>query len=212
MSANNSLKELQLMLLYDIPFFIHIEDIELEVHYSGTQIIITLDKNNFSRISIENQQVPYKATILGGFNLNEEKIGDFDSKKYFRIDWDSDLDNPELKFLIRPDKILRKYKKGEKVELGIENVSGYHVIYKDGVTADFTRVHDDAFDFHFSTGFEGQIWKDKDGTHTIKFKGIRLDADEDGYNSESKFIISRSKYTDNLILILQDNAEVYLLP
>lgn len=51
-----------------------------------------------------------------------------------------------------------------------------------------------------------------DGIHSIRCKGIQLDVDEDSYSSASKFVFSRSKYTNHLIVIMQDNATVHLKP
>jgi len=173
-------------------------------------LTISIDNDNFAVITLINQQVAYKANILGGFSFSEEINGKIDYKKYFRIEWPDEQSVPKLIFIQEPEAILREYEKDQKIELGIEEVACYQVAYKDGVTADFSRTSEDAYDFIFSTGFNGNLWKDPDGSHLIRFKGIRHDADEDNYKSESKFIISRSKYTDNLILILQDDATVYL--
>lgn len=173
-------------------------------------LIIGIDEDNFATVILKNQQVAYKANILGGFSFSEEIVGEVDYKSFFHIVWEDDQAVPELLFYEQPQSIRREYKKGMKIELGIENVACYHVAYKDNVTADFIRTGEQAYDFRFSTGFEGNLWVETDGSHLIRFKGIRLDADEDGYASESKFIISRSKFTDNLILILQDDAAVYL--
>jgi hypothetical protein len=212
MNTTGNLKALQLMLLFDVPFYIKFAETEFSITYLGSQILIKIDDENYAKLEIENHQVSYKATILGGYNVKETKKGICNYKDYVRIDWQSDNENPEIKFLRFPDEVYRSYHKGGKVELGIENVSGYKAAYGDGTTANFIKRTNAAFDFEFSTGLEGSIWKDGDGTHTIKFKGVRQEADEDGYQSESKFIISRSKYTDNLILILQESAAVYLIP
>jgi hypothetical protein len=176
------------------------------------RVTVLRDEKNFAVINLKNYQVAYKATILGGFSQSEEVTGEVDYRQYFMLDWQDEQQAPELVLLQNPDEIRRDYKEGQKIELGIEDISGYRVVYRDSVVADFTQTGKDAFEFSFTTGFEGNIWKDSDGTHAIRFKGIRLDAEEDGYNSESKFIISRSRYTDNLVLIMQDDASVYLTP
>lgn len=183
-----------------------------EVNYQVDTVRIMQDEENFVIVHLKNQQVAYKARILGGFSLLEDKTGEIDYQSFFLVDWHDDAAVPGLVLRQKPDEIRRDYKKGEKIELGIEEVSGYRVEYRDRVIATFTQTGKDAFEFSFSSGFAGSLWKDSDGSHTIRFKGIRLDADEDGYNSESKFIISRSKYTDNLVLILQDDATVFLTP
>ena len=181
---------------------------EFEILYCNAEITISRDSKNFAVISLKNQQVPYKATILGGFAFSVEKTGEIDYKKFFDIQWEDDLSIPLLIFHQKPTRIKRD--KGQKIELGFEDVTLYRVLYQDNVSADFTRIGEGSYEFNFSTGFRGSINKETDGTHTIRFKGSRWDAEEDGYNSESKFIISRSKYTDNLLLILQDKATVFI--
>lgn len=183
---------------------------DFEILYCNAEITISRDNKNYAVISLKNQQVPYKATILGGFAFSVEKTGKIDYKKFFDIQWEDDLSIPQLVFHQQPTRIKREYDKGQKIELGFEDVTRYRVIYQDKVSADFIRIREGAYDFNFSTGFRGSICKEPDGTHTIRFKGNRWDAEEDGYNSESKFIISRSKYTDNLLLILQDKATVLI--
>lgn len=183
---------------------------EFEILYCNSEITISRDRDNYAVIRLKNQQVPYKATILGGFAFSVEKTGTINYKKYFDIRWEDDVSMPELVFHQKPTKVKREYEKGQKIELGFENVGCYRVVYQDNVTADFSRVGEGVYDFHFSTGFNGSINTEPGGIHTIRFKGYRLDAEEDDYNSESKFIISRSKYTDNLLLILQDRATVFI--
>ncbi len=181
-----------------------------ELSYRDNAVEVRRDDANFVTIRLSNHQVAYKARILGEFFQSEQLTGEVDFRRFFLIDWRDDVATPEVVLLQYPDAICREYRKGQKIELGIERVGSYRIVYRDEVTADITQVGEHEFEFHFSTGFNGNMWKDPDGSHSIKFKGIRLDADEDGYNSESKFIISRSKYTDNLIFILQDDATVYI--
>ena len=189
---------------------IRFSDVTFNLILCDDVLTISMDENHYANITLKNQQVAYKANILGSFSLAEEIVGDIDYQKYFRIDWNDDMLTPDIIFSEDPLEIKREYRKGQKLELDIEDVRSYRVVYNDGVTADFTHTGEHAYDFSFSTGFHGNLWKDSDGTHSIRFKGIRLDADEDGYSSESKFIFSRSKYTDHLILIMQDDATVYL--
>lgn len=181
-----------------------------EIIYCNSEITISKNSGNYAVIKLLNQQVPYKANILGGFAFDEEITGTIDYKPFFDIYWPDDVSLPEAEFQVTPDKIKREYDKGQKLEMGVEDVTRYHVIYQDEVTADIVYLEPGAYDFKFSTGLHGSFRKDPDGSHSIKFKGIRLDADEDGYNSESKFIFSRSKYTDNLILVMQDKATVIM--
>ena len=181
-----------------------------KVIYCMSAIKIALDEDNFAVITLKNQQVPYKATILGGFAFTVKTSGTINYRNYFDVAWPDEWAPPEMIFYKRPDKIIREYNKGQKIELGIENILEYHVEYQDGVTANFTRTEPGAYEFSFSTGFCGSFKKEDDGTHSIRFKGLPLDADEGVYTSESKFIISRSKYTNNMVLILQDKATVNL--
>ncbi len=186
------------------------EDAEYEIIYCSSAIKIALNEENYAVVTLKNQQVPYKATILGGFALQIQKAGHIEYPHHFNIVWLDEWSTPELIFYKNPVKILREYEKLQKIELGIEDFSQYNVVYADGVTADFTRTAPGAYEFSFSTGFHGSFVKETDGTHTVRFKGMPIEKDEDKYNSESKFIISRSKYTNNLLLILQDKATVTL--
>jgi len=185
-------------------------EIVYEIIYCSSEIKISLDNDNFAVVTLKNQQVPYKATILGGFAFSVKKSGTIDYHKHFDIVWLDELSRPEITFFQAPTKILRSYEKGQKIELGIEDVARYQMKYQDGVTADFTRLGPGSYDFKFSTGFEGSFMKEEDGSHTIRFKGLPMEPDDAGYVSESKFIITRSKYTNNLLLVLQDKAEVTL--
>jgi len=170
---------------------------------------IERDSENFAIITLINQEVPYKATILGGYALSEEITGEVNYKKWFHITWEDEDSMPSLVFHQAPSEIKREYEKGQKIELGIEDVRHYHVIYQDEITADFIRKTPGEYDFFFSTGFSGSIRKDTDGTHSIQFKGIPVDP-EDDHRSESKFILTRSRYSDNLLLVLQDKATVLI--
>jgi hypothetical protein len=186
------------------------EEKAFEIIYCNDAIKVSLDEENYAVFTLKNQQVPYKATMLGGFALHIQKAGNIDYKKYFYVIWQDELSTPELTFFSKPSLIRRQYEKGQLIELGIEPVACYHVGYPDGVTAKFIRTGPGTWEFSFSTGFHGSFKKEDDGTHSIRFKGLPMEADEDEHRSESKFILSRSKYTNNLLLILQDNAEVLL--
>lgn len=201
----------KLLLQHCSEMHISYPDRSFSVNFCEEKIRISHDDDNYVDVSLKNQQVSYKATILGGFALSEEFCGDIEYGDYFFIDWADENSIPQLIFYKHPIEIKRQLKKGQKIELGIERLKRYRVDYSDGVTARFSRIKDHSWDFSFSTQFHGSIRKDKDGSFSIKFKGIRRDADEDGYNEESKFIISRSKYSNNLLLILQDDATVYLV-
>lgn len=186
------------------------EDKIFEVTYRDNRIRISLDHDNYVVVQLKNQQVSYKSTILGGYALSEKMSGEVGYSKYFSIDWEEELFTPEVYFERPPERITRNYGRGQWIELGIEDISTYHVTYRDGVEADFNRSKDKGFAFSFSTGFYGSFREEPDGSYILTFKGDRLKPGEDDYRSQSKFIFSRSKYTGKPLLILQDEAIVAL--
>ncbi len=111
-----------------------------------------------------------------------------------------------------PLALSRRYKVGQTIELGLEDVPQYQVVYDDGVEAVFTSDGSRDFSFSFSTGFYGTFHKEPDDSFTLRFKGDRLKPEEEGIASQSKFIVSRSKYTGNLLLVFQEGATVSLTP
>lgn len=200
------------MLLLDcVATIIEFDDACFTLTFDNNSIVVSLDKENYALIKLINQQVSYKATILGGFALEEKKIGQINYMKYFLVNWEDDMSIPELHFRKKPRMVTRKYKMGQKIELGIEGIGQYRVAYRDGVEARFERKDDSGFSFSFSTGFYGSFWKDEDGSYMLKFKGDKLKPGEDDYRSQSKFVVSRSKFTGNMLLILQDDATVELI-
>jgi len=201
----------RLLLLDCVATTIEFEDVAFLIVFDNNSIRISRNKDNFTVIKLINQQVSYKATILGGFALEEKKNGEIDYMKYFLVNWDDDMSIPELHFRKAPRMVTRQYKVGQKIELGIEDIKKYRVAYRDGVEARFERENSNGFKFSFSTGFYGMFWKDPDGAYNLKFWGDRLKPGEDDYRSQSKFIVSRSKFTGNMLLILQDNAMVDLI-
>lgn len=44
----------------------------------------------------------------------------------------------------------------------------------------------------------------------LRFRGNRLSAEDDGSHAQSKFMVSRSKFTDNLLLYMQEDTQVTL--
>jgi hypothetical protein len=154
-------------------------------------------------------EFPSESSIEGGLVLDEEQRGELDYSPYFRLDWDEGS-LPELHFVRMPARVLRHYASGDSIELGLDRVNEYSVAYADGVEATFNRREAGGFRFQFSTGFYGSFWKEPDESYTLRFKGDRLKDTEEAYRSQSKFVVSRSKYTGNLLLILQDDADVEL--
>ncbi len=172
---------------------------------------IELDADNFTLVRLKDQRVAYKVQLLGSIVLEEETTGTVDWQSYFHLEWEDVAGAPELVFDKSPTRIVRFYDKGQAIELGVEPATAYEVRYDDGVGALFSRRDDDAgFDFSFSTGFAGSFWKEPDGSWMIKFKGDRLTWDDDGKDAQSKFLVSRSKFTDNLMLYFWRSAQVTL--
>jgi hypothetical protein len=187
------------------------EDKVFTVTRRRNRVKLALDDDNYVIIGLKDQQVPYKANILGGFvPTEEERRGEIDYSRYLSIHWSDDQSVPDLYFAIKPQEIAREYDKGHYIELGIENVSIYRVSYRDGVEASFERQSETRFAFSFSTGFYGSFEEQPDGAYTLTFKGDRLQPGEDDLNSQSKFVVSRSKLTGKLLLYLQDDATVHL--
>ena len=183
------------------------EDQSFEVSYTDDQITISRDAENLVVVRQKSGLFESESSIEGGVVLAEEQKGNLDYARCLSIDWD-EVSLPELRFLAAPLKVERRYDKGHSIELGLEDVSEYQVRYRDGVQATFKRSDRDGFEFSFSTGFYGSFWKDADESYTLKFKGDRLEPTEDDFRSQSKFIVSRSKYSGNLTLILEDDATV----
>lgn len=180
-----------------------------EVTSSGGQVVVARDRGNKVVIRQKSGLYGSESSIEGGVVLTEEKTGDPGYEKYFSVSWD-EVSLPELQLRAAPSKVERWYDKGQAIEFGLEDVAEYKVAYRDGVKAGFRRRDGGGFDFSFSTGFEGSFWKDPDGSYTLKFRGELLEATEEAERSRSKFIVSRSKYSGNLILILEDDAAVTL--
>lgn len=183
-----------------------------EVSCHDNMIRVSENDNSYAMIRLKSQQVAYKATILGGMVLEEKKRGDIDFHRHFVINWENEITFPELEFKETPRALSRRYSTGQSIELGLEDLPRYQVVYDDGVEAVFTREGVLGFGFTFSTGLYGTFHKEPDDSFTLKFKGDRLKEEEEGYTSQSKFIVSRSKYTGNLLLIFQEGATVSLIP
>lgn len=189
-----------------------------EVRFEDGKLRIQRDPENFSLVSLKDQRVAYKVQLLGSIVLAEQVTGKVGWQDYFRIEWEDDAAAPELIFDKPPTRIVRTYEKGQAIELGVEPATQYEVRYDDGVEARFTRRRNPdgtltaagGFDFSFSTGFHGAFWKEPDGSWMMRFKGDRLSWDDDGKDAQSKFLVSRSKFTDNLMLYFWRGAKVTL--
>jgi hypothetical protein len=184
-------------------------DARFEVTSGGDAVTVARDDQNKVVVRQKSGLYGSESSIEGGMVLAEEKTGDPGHEKHFTLHWDEES-LPELALAATPAKVERRYEKGQSIELGLEDASEYAVAYRDGVQASFRRRDDGGFDFSFSTGFEGSFWKDADGFTTLKFKGDLLEPTEEAERSRSKFVVSRSKYSGNLLLILEDAATVSL--
>lgn len=171
-------------------------------------IRIAVDEGNYSLLRRVTQHVPYEADVSENHIVDETREGVVDYERYFIVDWEDALSFPQVTFKQPPHAVERRYLHGQSIELGLEEVERYTVHYQDGVEAEFVRDAPDRFEFRFSTGFYGSFWKDPDGSFTIRFRGDLLDPAEDAQRSQSKFVVSRSKYSGNLLLILQEDAAV----
>lgn len=184
------------------------DDTAYEVSTAPQSVTIRVDADNAVTISPKNQRTSLEASITGGLVLIEEVTGQVNYKRDFLLSWDDEDRLPELRFQRPPNEIVRSYSRGQSIELGLEDVASYRVRYRDGIEASFERTGPEGFKFSFSTGFYGSFWKEPDDSYTLKFKGDRLAPGEDAERSQSKFIISRSKHSGNLLLILQEDASV----
>ena len=184
------------------------DDAFYEITTAPQSVTIRADADNAVTISPKSQRTSSEGSIAGGLVLIEEQIGRADYQRDFLLSWSDEDELPELRFQRPPTEIVRSYARGQSIDLGLEEVASYRVRYKDGVEALFERTGPEGFKFSFSTGFYGSFWKDPDGSYTLKFKGDRLAPDEEAERSQSKFIVSRSKYSGNLLLILQEDASV----
>ncbi|MFH1465466.1 MAG: hypothetical protein ABIO70_13850 [Pseudomonadota bacterium] len=181
-----------------------------EVQLCGSRLHISRDADNFAILTLKDQRVAYKVQLLGSVVLEEAVTGVVDWRGCFSIEWEDEHAAPELVFKRPPTGIVRSYARGQAIELGLEPVSQYEVRYTDGVEALFERGPDQGFTFRFSTGFAGSFWKEPDGAWVLRFRGNRLSAEDDGSHAQSKFLVSRSKFTDNLLLYMQEDAQVTL--
>jgi hypothetical protein len=191
--------------------WITFDNVIYEITRRRHRVKIAIDDNNWVIIGLKDQQVPYKANILGSIvPVEQERRGEIDYTRHLSLHWGDDQAVPDLYFTVEPQEIAREYDRGQYIELGIEDVSLYRVFYRDGVEASFKRQSSTRFEFSFSTGFRGSCEEHEDGSYTITFKGDRLQPGEDDLKSQSKFMVSRSKVTGKLLLFLQDDAVVQL--
>jgi hypothetical protein len=186
------------------------DEATFEITSGGDAVTVARDKRNKVVIRQKSGLYGSESSIEGGVVLTEEKTGETGYGKYFSLHWD-EVSLPELKLSAPPARIERRYEKGQAIELGLEDVSEYGVVYRDGVEASFRRRPEGGFDFSFSTDFQGSFWEDSDGFTTLRFKGELLEPTEEAERSRSKFIVSRSKYSGNLLLILEDAATISLV-
>jgi hypothetical protein len=189
---------------------ISFDDVTFQVAIQDDEVRVALDGDNYALVRHRSQRTPAEASILVGEVLEEERRGKIDYERYFLVDWEDAMSLPLLTFQTPPKEVARHYAAGQSIELGLEDVEHYRVVYRDGVEADIERTGPDAYRFEFSSGFRGQFWKDPDGTYNLRFRGDCLEDTDEARRSQSKFIVSRCRYSGNVLLILQDEATVYL--
>ncbi len=187
---------------------IHYQEKKFNLYFQNNEVVIKESEEDYAIVSLKSQHVAYKATLLGGFVMDEKKVGKPSYQSFFTIFWDDELAMPELFFSISPKKITRNYSKGQYIELDVERVPRYNIKYEDNVEACIERSSNRGYEFQFNTGFYGEFWREKGGSYHIVFQGDKLKPGEEVQNSQSKFIVSRSKYTDNIILYVQEDAVV----
>ncbi len=202
--------ELQVRLVRCVPTVVAFDDATFTVAVGADGVRVERDPDNWAMVRRRSQRFPAEAAIVDSQVLSEERRGEIDYAHYFLVDWEDAMSLPQLTFQEPPREVVRRYAAGQSIELGLEEVALYRVVYRDAVEAAFERVGEQSFRFQFSTGFRGTFWRDPDGSCTLKFKGDRLQPTEDAVRSQSKFIVSRCKYSGNLLLILQDDATVFL--
>jgi hypothetical protein len=185
-------------------------DVAFEITSTPENVTVRTDASNWVTIAPKNQRTHSEAFNTGGLALVEEQRGRVDYFRYFVLSWQEEDEPPELVLQEVPVEVVRQYAQGQVIELGLEDVGRYDVRYRDGVEARFERDGPDAFRFAFTTGLEGSFWRDADGSYTLRFMGERAIGDEDAKRSQSKFIVSRSRYTGNLLLVLQEGARVVI--
>jgi hypothetical protein len=184
------------------------EDALFTITSHAGEVRISSDPTSYAVVTATAESVPYESTVEAGVAVNEERVGAIDYGPYFVVQWEDDVGLPSLLFRRPPRAVQRSYTAGQAIEFGIEEAGHYHIRYRDGVEADFMRTSPDRIEFSFSTGFYGSCRKEADGSCLLRFRGDRLKPTEEAHQSQSKFIVSRSKYTGNLLLILQDAATV----
>jgi hypothetical protein len=197
-------------LVSDVATNVAFEDATFQVAVDAGEVRVAVDEDNYATVRHRSLAIPLRTAIQERELVEEERSGDIDYAPYFLVDWEDEMSLPMLTFQQPPIDVARRYSAGQSIELGLEDVEHYRVSYADGVEAVFERTDDGAFRFEFSTGFEGGFWRDPDGSYTLRFRGDRLGSPEEAQHSQSKFIVSRSKYSGNLLLILQDDAVVHL--
>jgi hypothetical protein len=200
----------QVRLVPTVDTVILFDDVTFQVAVQRDEVKVAVDSENYAVVRHRSQRTTAESAIMGAEVLEEEQRGVIDYGRYFLVDWEDAMSLPQLTFHVTPREVVRRYVRGQSIELGLIESDTYRVVYQDGVEAEFRRTVEAAFSFEFSTGFRGSFWKDPDGSYTISFRGDRLDDQDEDQKSQSKFIISRCKYSGNLLLILQDDATVYL--
>ena len=200
----------RLQVAQDVVTRVVFDEVAFQVTAQREGVRVSVDQENWAMLRHRTQVLPAEAGVLDSEMLVEERSGDIDYQHYLLVDWDDAMSPPYLSFSEPPLEIVREYARGQSIELGLEDVACYTMTYRDGVQARFERTGPWTFDFQFSTGFRGSFWRDAEGWCNLRFRGDRLESDAGRGSAQSKFIVSRCKYSGNLLLILQAGATVYL--
>ena len=112
--AQESTTPRRLLLLHCADVDLHYSQVNYRVRYCDSGVRISLDDDNYQIITLKNQQVSYKATILGGYSQEVEVVGSIEFKELFIVNWEDEKQVPELIFLQPPNEIRRKVPKGKK--------------------------------------------------------------------------------------------------
>ncbi len=185
-------------------------DVSFELRSQGQGIRIAGDGADFAEVHPENHSVPSESSVADGIISAGSRHGAIPYERYFLVDWEDHVAHPQVTFTVPPARVIRRFAEHGALELGLEDVTRYRVTYDDGVEAVIDRVGPASYRIVFSTGLTGAFWKDADGSYTMRFRGDRLGPSEEASRSQSKFIVSRCKYSGNLLLLLQEPASVAL--
>lgn len=199
----------QIRLVPCLSTLLHFADTSFELTPEGDGVRIA-GKGAAAVLRPESQAIPSEADVSESIILIGVGPGGSPFESYFMLDWEDHLAPPQVTFTSAPRQVVRRFGAGGALELGLEDVARYRVVYADGVEATIERAGPADYRIAFSTGLAGRFWRDPDGSYTIHFRGDVLPASEEPSRAQSKFIVSRCKFSGNLLLLFQEEAAVHL--